>query len=40
METIYRNTVDKGVFILGLDRGTAELAVAQGRQLHGMVMCP
>ena len=39
METIYRNTVDKGVFILGLDRGTADRAVTEGRKLHGMVMC-
>lgn len=30
MESIYRNTVDKGIPILGLDRGTADQAVARG----------
>lgn len=39
MESIYRNTVDKGIPILGLDRGTADQAVARGRPLHGLVMC-
>jgi len=39
MESIYRNTVDKGIPILGLDRGTAQRSVAEGRPLHGLVMC-
>lgn len=39
METIYRNTVDKGIKLLGLDRAHAEEAVKAGRNLHGCVHC-
>lgn len=37
MEIIYAHTVDKGIKIIGLDRATAEKAVAGGRNLHGCV---
>lgn len=37
METIYANTVDKGIKIIGLARAAAEEAVARGRDLHGQV---
>jgi hypothetical protein len=37
METIYRNTVDKDIRLLGFDRATAEAALASGRDLHGNV---
>lgn len=39
METIFRNTVDRGICILGLDRGAAEAALAAGRNLRGRVQC-
>jgi hypothetical protein len=39
METIYRNTVDKGIKLLGLARGHAEEALAAGRDLRGCVHC-
>jgi uroporphyrinogen-III decarboxylase len=39
METIYRNTVDKGIPLLSFDRKTAEAAKAAGRKLHGRVQC-
>lgn len=39
METIYRNTVDKGIKLLGLDRAQADEAVKAGRSLHGCVHC-
>jgi hypothetical protein len=37
METIYAHTVDRGINLIGLDRATAESAIAQGRDLHGRV---
>lgn len=37
METIYANTVDEGIQIVGLNREAAEKAVARGRDLHGNV---
>lgn len=37
MEKIYRATVDRGIPILGLAREWAEKAVAEGRDLHGLV---
>lgn len=37
METIYRNTVDKGIKIIGLERGAGEAALARGRNLRGQV---
>jgi hypothetical protein len=40
METIFRHTVDRGIPLYALDRGAAEKAVAQGRNLHGKVYCP
>jgi len=40
METIYANTVDKGIKIIGLARAAAEEAVARGRDLHGRVHAP
>jgi hypothetical protein len=37
METIFANTVDKGINIIGFNRTVAEEAVARGRDLHGRV---
>jgi len=37
METIYANTVDKGIKLIGLSHTAAEEAVARGRDLHGQV---
>ncbi len=39
METVYRNTVDKGIKLLGFSREYAEDALAAGRELHGCVHC-
>jgi hypothetical protein len=39
METIYRHTVDQGVFLLDLRRDAAEAALAANRDLHGRVHC-
>lgn len=39
METIYANTVDRGIPLLNFDRATAESALAAGRDLHGRVHC-
>jgi hypothetical protein len=39
METVYCNTVDKGLRLIGIDRQTAEEAVAGGRDLHGLAQC-
>jgi len=39
METIYRNTVDRGVALLGLSREAADATLAAGRDLHGLVHC-
>lgn len=40
MEEIYRNTVDRGIPLLNLNRSAAEAAIAAGRDLHGQVHCP
>lgn len=40
METIYRNTVDKGIRILAFSKAVAEAAIAGGRDLRGLVHCP
>jgi hypothetical protein len=37
METIYRNTVDKGIRLVGLDRKAVDAALAAGRPLRGLV---
>lgn len=37
METIYANTIDRGIAILGLDYATARAAIDSGRDLHGLV---
>jgi hypothetical protein len=37
METIFRNTVDKGIKLLRLQKDAADAAVAAGRDLHGCV---
>ena len=37
METIYRNTVDRGIPLLGFDRATAQAALAAGRDLRHLV---
>ena len=36
MDTIYENTVDKGIKLIGFDRSAAEAA---GRPLKGQVHC-
>jgi hypothetical protein len=38
-ETIFRNTIDRGIPLLGLERSAAEHALQQGRDLHGRVHC-
>lgn len=40
MESIYRNTVDRGIALIGLAREAADTALAAGRDLHGLVHCP
>lgn len=37
MEVVFRNTVDKGIRMLGLAQEAAEAALASGRPLHGLV---
>lgn len=37
MEKIFQNTVDRGIFILGLNKDTATDAISAGRNLHGKV---
>jgi len=37
METIFRHTVDRGINIIGLERRTADEAMARGRPLRGLV---
>lgn len=39
METVFSNTVDKGIALIGLNREAAGRAVASGRDLHGFVHC-
>jgi hypothetical protein len=39
METIYQNTVDKGIKLIGLRRDAAEAALKAGRDLRGQVHC-
>lgn len=39
METVFPNTVDKGIALLALARDTAEAALDAGRDLHGLVHC-
>ncbi|MFO7871833.1 MAG: hypothetical protein R6V03_10440 [Kiritimatiellia bacterium] len=39
METIYRNTVDRGIKLLGFNRERAEKALAASRNLRGLVHC-
>ncbi|MBI5835039.1 MAG: hypothetical protein HZB16_22270 [Armatimonadetes bacterium] len=39
MERIYAHTVDRGINLLGLNRATAEQALAAGRSLAGRVHC-
>ena len=36
---LFCHTVDKGIKIIGFDRGAAEAAVKAGRSLHGCVHC-
>jgi uroporphyrinogen-III decarboxylase len=37
METIYIHTIDRGINLIGLSRGTAQAALDAGRDLHGRV---
>ncbi|MEN6576449.1 MAG: hypothetical protein ABFD90_08905 [Phycisphaerales bacterium] len=39
METIFRNTVDRGINLIGLEREAAQQALVRGRPLHGRVHC-
>ena len=39
LEKIYRNTVDKGIKLLGLHYETAETSIKNGRSLHSNVQC-
>lgn len=39
MEIIYKNTVDKGIKLLGLKKEAAEQAISEGRDLKGNVYC-
>jgi len=39
METIYRNTIDKGIVIIGMPAPEVKRAAASGRELHGRVHC-
>ncbi|HSV99872.1 MAG TPA: hypothetical protein VLI39_06850 [Sedimentisphaerales bacterium] len=39
MEAIFRNTVDRGIHLLGLEREAADQAFGRGRPLHGRVHC-
>ena len=39
LETILRNTVDKGINLLQLQPWTVENAISQGRALHARVHC-
>lgn len=39
METIFQNTIDKGVNLLNLSAPACDQALAQGRPLHGRVTC-
>ena len=39
MEVIYRNTVDRGIKLIGFSRDAADEALAAGRDLHGQVQC-
>lgn len=39
MEVVFKNTVDRGIVIVGLQRQAAEAAVKAGRSLHGRVHC-
>ena len=39
METIYRNTIDKGIALIGLPRPAAEEALQRGRDLRNRVHC-
>ncbi len=39
VETIYRNTIDRGIQLIGFERQAAEHALHQGRDLRGNVHC-
>lgn len=39
METIFRNTIDRGINLIGLERDAAQQALVRGRPLHGRVHC-
>lgn len=39
METVFKNTIDRGLTIVGLSRAAGDAAVAAGRDLHGLVNC-
>ena len=39
METIYQNTIDKGIKLTGFSKEYADKALASGRKLYGNVQC-
>ena len=39
LETVFRNTIDRQINLIGLERAAAEESVRQGRALHGRVHC-
>jgi hypothetical protein len=39
MEAVFRSTVDRGINLIGLDRGAATAALSRGRDLRGRVHC-
>ena len=39
METVFHNTIDRGIQLIGLDRQAAEDALQRGRNLRGNVHC-
>jgi hypothetical protein len=39
MERIFRNTIDKGIMLIGLRSDAVEAAISQGRDLRGRVHC-
>jgi hypothetical protein len=39
VETVFRNTVDQGIQLIGFERQAAEQALRRGRDMHGNVHC-
>ncbi len=39
LETVFQNTIDRQINLIGLERAAAEESIRQGRALHGRVHC-